>query len=47
MSFGYQAADDVTTPYVTFAKETPQIGDWVVAIGNPSRLGDAVTACVI
>jgi serine protease Do len=31
-------------PYVTFAKEAPKIGDWVVAIGNPYGLGGTVTA---
>src|SRR5271168_162296 len=30
-------------PYVTFAKEMPRIGDWVVAIGNPYGLGGTVT----
>ena len=34
-------------PYVTFAKETPRIGDWVVAIGNPYGLGGTVTAGII
>ena len=34
-------------PYVTFAKETPKIGDWVVAIGNPYGLGGTVTAGII
>ena len=34
-------------PYVTLAKGTPQIGDWVVAIGNPYGLGGTVTAGII
>ena len=34
-------------PYVTFAKETPKIGDWVVCIGNPYGLGGTVTAGIV
>ncbi len=34
-------------PYVSFAKEEPRIGDWVVAIGNPYGLGGTVTAGII
>jgi serine protease Do len=34
-------------PYVSFAKEMPRIGDWVVAIGNPYGLGGTVTAGII
>ena len=34
-------------PFVTFAKEKPRIGDWVVAIGNPYGLGGTVTAGII
>jgi len=34
-------------PFVTFAKEMPRIGDWVVAIGNPYGLGGTVTAGII
>ena len=34
-------------PYVTLAKETPKIGDWVVAIGNPYGLGGTVTAGIV
>jgi len=32
---------------VSFAKEAPRIGDWVVAIGNPYGLGGTVTAGII
>ena len=34
-------------PFVSFAKETPRVGDWVVAIGNPYGLGGTVTAGII
>ena len=34
-------------PFVTFATETPQIGDWVVANGNPFGLGGTATAGII
>jgi serine protease Do len=34
-------------PFVTFAKDLPRVGDWVLAIGNPYGLGGTVTAGII
>lgn len=34
-------------PFVTFADDSPRVGDWVVAVGNPFGFGGSVTAGIV
>jgi serine protease Do len=39
--------DGTNFPYVKLADDTPRVGDWVLAVGNPFGLGGTVTAGIV
>ena len=48
LSHKYAKVDaDKKFTYVKFADDAPQVGEWVVAIGNPFGLGGSVTAGIV